>query len=93
MSPEPGAPRWIEVRLPGDDTLLVLFTPPGMESRIGGFSDVIFLCDDMAATYRELAARGVEFTQAPVRESWGKWWAEFKDPDGNVFGLGLASEG
>ena len=88
MSEEPGAQRWIEVRAPGDDTILVLFTPPGQESSVGTFSNIIFDCDDLQATYAELKARGVEFSVEPKMESWGSWWSQFRDLDGNEYGLG-----
>jgi uncharacterized glyoxalase superfamily protein PhnB len=89
----PAAGRWIEVRLPGDEVKLILFTPEGQENRVGSFSNVIFHCDNMERTYEELSARGVEFTTKPERASWGQWWATFRDPDGNEYGLGLESEG
>jgi catechol 2,3-dioxygenase-like lactoylglutathione lyase family enzyme len=92
MGPDPESPRWIEVRVPGDDTLLVLFTPDGQQDRVGTFSNVLFHCDDMQATYEELSARGVTFTTKPELAPWGRWWAAFQDPDGNTYGLGLASE-
>ena len=76
--------RWIELRIPGADTKLVLFTPKGHEDRVGGFSSVTFLADDVQKTYDELAARGVEFVKPPKKESWGTS-AIMKDPDGNVF--------
>jgi predicted enzyme related to lactoylglutathione lyase len=76
--------RWIELRIPGADTRLVLFTPKGHEDRVGGFSSVTFLADDVQKTYDELAARGVEFVKPPKKESWGTS-AIMKDPDGNVF--------
>ena len=57
----PGQQRWIELRIPGADTRLVLFTPKGHEDRIGSFSNVTFVADDVQKTYDELAARGVEF--------------------------------
>jgi uncharacterized glyoxalase superfamily protein PhnB len=88
-----GAPRWIEVRFPGDETKLVLFTPQGQEDRIGSFSNLIFHCDDIEQTYEQLASKGVEFTTKPERATWGQWWAVFEDPDGNEFGLGVESEG
>jgi catechol 2,3-dioxygenase-like lactoylglutathione lyase family enzyme len=80
------APRWLEVRPKGADTILVLFTPEGQEDRIGTFSNVIFTCDDVRTTYEELSARGVEFPDEPRLEFWG-WWAVFNDPDGNSYGL------
>ena len=78
--------RWIELRIPGADTRLTLFTPDGHEDRIGTFSGISFVCDDVEKTHKELAARGVEFTQAPKKESWGTS-AIFKDVDGNTFVL------
>ncbi len=78
--------RWLVVAPKGADTPFVLYTPPGMEGRIGGFSNIVWDTDDIQATYGDLAARGVEFTQPPARQPWG-WWAQFKDPDGNEFGL------
>ena len=78
--------RWIEVAPAGAQTRLVLYTPPGQEDRIGTFSNVVFSCDDMNSTYQELKARGVEFSENPSDQPWGIW-AQFKDPDGNEFGL------
>ncbi len=78
--------RWIEVAPTGAETRLVLFTPPGMEDRIGTFANVVFECDDIHATYEELRGRGVEFSEEPNERPWGMW-AEFKDIDGNGFGL------
>jgi catechol 2,3-dioxygenase-like lactoylglutathione lyase family enzyme len=78
--------RWIELRLPGASSAVVLFTPPGMEGRIGTFSGISFDCDNVEKTYAELKAKGVEFAQPPKKESWGTS-AIFKDPDGNTFVL------
>jgi lactoylglutathione lyase len=91
MGDGPGRPRWIEVAPPDRNVLLVLFTPPGSESQIGTFSNVLFECDDLQATHKELARRGVEFTEEPSKQFWG-WWAVFKDPDGNSYGLGQRGE-
>jgi predicted enzyme related to lactoylglutathione lyase len=82
-----GEQRWIELRVPGAETGVVLFTPPGQEDRIGGFMNMAFSADDVQKTYEELSARGVEFVQPPKTESWGTS-AIFKDPDGNTFVLG-----
>jgi len=78
--------RWIELGIPGAQTGIVLFTPPGQEDRIGTFAGISFLCDDVAQTYEQLTARGVEFVAPPKVESWGTS-AIFKDPDGNQFVL------
>lgn len=76
--------RWIELRILGAQTGVVLFTPEGQESRIGTFHNMSFHSDDVEETYKELVARGVEFQSPPKKESWGTS-AIFKDPDGNSF--------
>ena len=52
--------RWIELGLNGGSGV-VLFTPQGHQDRIGTFSGISFMCDDVEKTYKELAQRGVEF--------------------------------
>jgi predicted enzyme related to lactoylglutathione lyase len=79
-------PRWIEVAPHGGQTVLVLFTPPGTEDRIGASSGLVLLCEDIQATVAELKTRGVEFAQEPMMLPSG-WWASFQDPDGNQLGL------
>ncbi len=66
---------------------MVLFTPPGLESRIGTFANVVLKCDDADKTHREPAARGVEFTEKPAQQPWGGVQAIFADQDGNKFVL------
>jgi predicted enzyme related to lactoylglutathione lyase len=92
----PGSPRWLQVAPHGAKTALVLYKPtegmPGAStyeramSSIGTFAPFILEVDDMAATHRELSARGVEFVDPPSQQPWG-WWATIKDPDGNSIGL------
>jgi predicted enzyme related to lactoylglutathione lyase len=82
----PGPQRWVELGIPGADTRVVLFTPPGHEARIGRFSNVVFASDNVEKTYDQLAARGVEFVEAPKKEPW-RTSSIFKDPDGNQFVL------
>ena len=79
--------RWIELKIPGAETGIALFTPPGWEERIGTFQGFSFATDNVEKTHRELVERGVEFTQAPRKEQWGTS-AIFKDVDGNSFVLG-----
>ena len=63
-----------------------------------GGSVLYFRVDDIQAAYRELAARGVKFDDAPHRihrddtGTFGpagseEWMAFFRDPDGNVLAL------
>jgi predicted enzyme related to lactoylglutathione lyase len=79
--------RWVEMRVAGAETKLVLFTSPDQESRIGTFMPMSFQCDNVQKTYDELKARGVEFEQELSEASWGSF-AIFKDPDGNRFVMG-----
>jgi predicted enzyme related to lactoylglutathione lyase len=78
--------RWIELRVANSATRVVLFTPEGHEDRIGTRFNGSFACDDVQATYRQLAARGVTFVAEPQQQPWGTF-AIFRDPDGNEFVL------
>ncbi|MGB9030237.1 MAG: VOC family protein [Acidobacteriaceae bacterium] len=78
--------RWIEVKLPGAETGLALFTPDGHEDRIGEFQSISFWSDDVFATAAVLKQKGVVFAQDPKKEQWGTS-AIFKDPDGNMYVL------
>lgn len=76
--------RWIELRIPGAQTRLVLFTMPGQEDRIGTMANLAFSSDDVRATYEQLVAQGVSFDGEPQDADWGTS-AIFRDPDGNQF--------
>ena len=78
--------RWIELMVPGAETGLVLFTPPGQENRVGEFQPLSFWCDDVFATTKVMKSKGVEFEADAKKESWGTS-AIFKDVDGNKFVL------
>lgn len=78
--------RWIELRIGGAETGVVLFTPKGHEDRVGTFFNGSFACDDVQKTYDALGARGVEFTGPPQKQPWGTF-ATFKDSEGNQFVL------
>jgi lactoylglutathione lyase len=77
--------RWIEVAPPGADSVLVLAKGYGgcEPGRLGKFAGVVLYADDIASTYDELKARGVKFTEAPFKQSWGMMQAQFLDQDGN----------
>ena len=78
--------RWIELLIPGAESRVALFTPPGHEDRIGGFQPMTFWCEDVFGTAKTLKSKGVDFAQEPKAEVWGTM-AIFKDPDGNQFVL------
>lgn len=75
--------RWIELSIPGAETGLSLFTPPGHEGRIGTFVNTSWEVDNVAKTYEELLAKGVEFTGPPVKQPWGTS-VIMKDSEGNT---------
>ena len=83
----PGGQRWIELKIPGAETKVSLFTPPGHENRVGTFLPLSLWADDIEATYETLKARGVEFLTPPKKEPWGSS-AIFKDSEGNQLHLG-----
>ncbi|HXD58429.1 MAG TPA: VOC family protein [Thermoleophilaceae bacterium] len=92
--------RWLTVGPPGqEDFAVVLMAIPGapvMDSETGeqvrelmgkGFAGTVFLStDDCQASYEELKARGVEFTEPPEERPYGID-SGFRDPSGNAFRL------
>src|SRR2546428_6620531 len=52
--------RWIEVSPKGAETLVILYTPPGMEDRIGGLSNNMLGTGGIQATCQGIEAQGVE---------------------------------
>lgn len=98
--PEMGDFRWLTVGPPGQDdisiTLMAIPGPPVMDEATAkqvralmakGFAGTVFLTtDDLHATYEDLKARGVEFTEAPEERPFGID-SGFRDPSGNSFRL------
>jgi uncharacterized glyoxalase superfamily protein PhnB len=103
--PEFGNFRWLTVGPPDqEDVTLVLMAIPGqpvmddetaeqVRSLMGkGFAGTVFFTtDDCQASYEELAARGVEFTEEPEARPYGID-AGFRDPSGNRFRLTQVAE-
>jgi len=97
---EMGDFRWLNVSPPGqEDVSIVLMAipgPPVMDGETGGqvrdlvakgFAGTVFLTtDDCQASYEELKARGVEFTETPEERPYGIDSA-FRDPSGNSIRL------
>ncbi len=77
--------RWLTVAPAGSATAIVLEKDDG-SGKLGNFTGIILEADDIDAAHKELAGRGVHFTEQPIRHPWGGW-AEFVDQDGNTFGL------
>jgi predicted enzyme related to lactoylglutathione lyase len=81
--------RWVVVAPKGGQTWIVLQRADADD--VGGFAPVVFDSDDIVATCEDLKAKGVEVTMDAQEAPWG-WWAQFKDPDGNEYGLGQSGE-
>lgn len=98
--PELGNFRWLTVGPAGQpDFAIVLMAIPGapvMEPEVAeqvrslmakGFAGTVFLnTDDCRASYEELKARGVEFTEMPEERPYGID-SGFRDPSGNSLRL------
>lgn len=98
--PELGEFRWLTVGPVGQpDFAIVLMAipdPPVMDAQTAdqvaglmakGFAGTVFLAtDDCQASYEELKARGVEFTEAPEERPYGID-SGFRDPSGNSLRL------
>jgi catechol 2,3-dioxygenase-like lactoylglutathione lyase family enzyme len=94
--PEMGNFRWLTVGVPGqEDVAIVLMAVPGppvfdeeTSSKLrdlvakGAAGGLFFATDDIDGTYDELKGRGVEFSQEPTDQPYGRD-AGFRDPSGN----------
>jgi uncharacterized glyoxalase superfamily protein PhnB len=103
--PELGNFRWLTVGPANQpDISIVLMAVPGppvmdpstaeqVKSLMGkGFAGTVFLTtDDCQASYEELKARGVEFTEAPEQRPYGIDCG-FRDPSGNGYRLSQLRE-
>jgi uncharacterized glyoxalase superfamily protein PhnB len=103
--PEMGNFRWLTVGPAGqpeiDIVLMEIPGPPVMDadtaeqvrSLMGkGFAGTVFLrTDDCQASYEELSARGVEFSETPEERPYGID-SGFRDPSGNSFRLTQVNE-
>jgi len=90
MTDDPAGARWIEVALPGSTYLVIYDVTQGFEDADReGQSNLWFQSDHLDATYAELSGRGVEFPVEPQQAPWdpSQRWAQFRDPDGHLFGL------
>ena len=94
--PEMGNFRWLTVGVPGqNDVAIVLMAVPGppvfdeeTSSKLrdlvakGAAGGLFFETDDVDGTFQELSNRGVEFSQEPTDQPYGRD-AGFRDPSGN----------
>lgn len=81
--------RFVAVSPPDGQTVigLVAERPGVLVADLVGRSSVVFVTDDVEATYDTWRARGVLFTHPPQRTTWGGLITSFTDPDGNHLAL------
>jgi catechol 2,3-dioxygenase-like lactoylglutathione lyase family enzyme len=90
-----GFMRWLTVRVPGEsrEILLERVGQPSLDeataeqvreliTKGAGGGGLIFTTDDCRATYEDLKAKGVEFSEEPTEQSYGIDCA-LRDPFGN----------
>ena len=91
-----GFMRWLTVRVPGDPDRQILLERPGPPAMDDATAEQVrelvtkgatgfaagFVTDDCRATYEELRAKGVEFTQEPTEHFYGVDCG-LRDPFGN----------
>ncbi len=82
-----GESRWIELQIPGAETLLVLWKQK--DHKPGDMPAVVFVAANVQKAYEELKGRGVEFEQPPTKQAWGEF-AMLKDSEGNLVMMGTA---
>ena len=103
--PEMGNFRWLTVGPAGQEeiaiTLMAIPGPPVMDDETAaqvrelmskGFAGTVFLTtDDVRSDYKDLKARGVEFTEEPEERPYGIDTG-FRDPSGNHLRLSQLTE-
>src|SRR5690349_17224161 len=72
---------WIEVGPKGAQSCLVIFPKAMMANWNERKPSIVFDCNSVSDSYREMNARGVIFSQAPQAMGWGTF-AIFTDPEG-----------
>ena len=101
-----GNMRWLTVSAPEQPDLELVLMLPGppayddattaeireLVTKGAAGGGLIFETDDCRATYEQLKAAGVEFTQEPVERFYGID-AAFRDPFGNHFRMTQRTEG
>jgi lactoylglutathione lyase len=86
--------RWLAMSRGPSDAELLLFRPgmygkdsESLSDRVGVWTGIVFLTDDIEASYSEVKSKGVKFVSEPKCQMWGGIEASFSDPDNNRFQL------
>src|SRR6266536_532924 len=85
-----GGGRFVAVG-PPDGSAVFALAPVQPDSEayrsIGRSAPVVFLTENVVATYEEWCKRGVQFQEPPHKPVWGGRFASLEDPDGNSLKL------
>ncbi len=85
-----GGGRFVAVG-PPDGSAVFALAPVQPDSEayrsIGRSAPVVFLTENVVATYEEWCKRGVQFQEPPHKPVWGGLFASLEDPDGNSLKL------
>jgi catechol 2,3-dioxygenase-like lactoylglutathione lyase family enzyme len=101
-----GFMRWLTVNVPGDPDHEILLEKPGPPAHDEATAEQIrelvtkgamgmagiFTVDDIHKAYRELRAKGVEFTEEPTERFYGTDCG-LRDPFGNPLRIGTPKQG
>jgi serine phosphatase RsbU (regulator of sigma subunit) len=82
--------RFILLTPPNGDALVALIAPnPESDEykRIGKATGVVFVTENVPATFHAWRERGVHFRHPPQTPAWGGIFTIFEDPEGNSFVL------
>ena len=82
--------RWVAIAPPDGSAILALLAAKRGSANyklIGRPTQIAFIAEDIYATYRLWASRGVRFLHPPQPQLWGGTFAVFCDVDGNTFEL------
>jgi serine phosphatase RsbU (regulator of sigma subunit) len=89
-APVQSCERSLAVTPPDGTAVLLLVAPkPGSEEYklISRSTQIVFLTENIVATFEEWSKRGVRFHHPPQAQSWGAVSTSFEDVDGNSFTL------
>ncbi|HEV2769802.1 MAG TPA: VOC family protein, partial [Solirubrobacteraceae bacterium] len=101
-----GFMRWLTVNFPGQPDLALLLEKPGAPAHDEATAEqirelvtkgalglaAIIAVDDVHTTYRELVAKGIEFTEEPTERFYGTDCG-LRDPFGNPLRIGTPKDG
>lgn len=75
---------WLEVAPENAQSRLVIYPKSMMQGSEKMTASIVFECNDVLETYKNMKANGVKFKEEPKEMPWGTY-AQFSDEDGNEY--------